>query len=111
MEFIPAIAMIALILKLVDFLKSITNKDKNAIVTQGFTWLFATAVVALYSQTAWAGNLEFGGQTLENMNLASIIAVGLALGSTASTGFDLKKAIDRSDSAKTPTLLPPEPVA
>lgn len=106
MEFVPAVAMIALILKVVDLLKGITNKDRNAVSTILATWIAAVVAVALYAQTTWAGALEFGGQTLDKMNWASVLALGLGLGASAGATFDFKKALDNSDSAKTPPLVP-----
>lgn len=109
MEFVPAIAMVALIWKVVDLLKYLVNKDINGITTIAFTWLSAVAVLFLFAETAWAADIEFGGRTLGDMNWASLVAVALCFGSSASAAFDFKKAIDRSDSASTPSLVPEPP--
>ena len=109
MEFVPAIAMVALIWKVVDLLKYIVNKDKNGITTILFVWLAAVGVLFLFAETAWAAEIDFGGRTLGDMNWASLVAVALCFGSSASAAFDFKKAIDRSDSAATPSLVPDAP--
>jgi hypothetical protein len=104
--FVPAVAFMALVWKMIDFLKFVTNKDWNAVKTQLITWIGAIGVGLLWAQTQWAEGVSFGGLTLDKMNVWSIIAVGLGGGSAASVGFDLKKAFDSSDSAKTPALTP-----
>lgn len=109
MDFVPALAMIALIWKVVDFFKGITNKDWNAVITQLVVWGAGVAVVVLYAQTVWSAGIAIGDQTLATLNFASLVAVGLAAGAAASTAFDLKKALDGSDSAAQPKLMPYTP--
>jgi hypothetical protein len=110
-EFVPMLALAALIYKLVDFVRYLLNGDRNGAITQLVTWAFAILAVILYAHTNWAHALSFGGINLHQLNLASQLVVGLQLGSLASTGKDLLKAVDNTNSAKIPTLLPAGPAA
>lgn len=108
--FLPAVAMVALLWKLVDVLKACTNwkaGGKNTVVTQLIVWVGGVVVVFLFAQTDWAGSIQIGDAHLGALNIWSQLAVGLSLGSVTSVAFDAKKAVDPSDSARTPELLPP----
>lgn len=103
--FVPAVAMFALIKKLLDFFKYCTNQDWNGAVTQIAVWLSGVLVVTLYAQTDWAETFSFAGFTLADMNFASLIALGIGLGSSASVATDFIKARDNTDSAAMPPLF------
>lgn len=104
--FVPAVALLALIKVFVDFGKSVTNKDVNAIFTQLFAWVAGIGAVWIYAQTVWADSIQFGDRALSSFNFASIVCVGLALASAAGVTSDLIKSIDNTDSAAKPPLLP-----
>jgi mevalonate kinase len=103
--FIPAVAMATLIKKLIDTFKYVTAKDWNGAVTQLVVWLSGVLVVWLYAQTDWAETFSFAGLTLASMNLASLVALGIGLGSSASVATDFIKARDAADTAKMPPLF------
>jgi len=103
--FVPAVAMFALIKKLIDFLKFITNQDWNGAATQAAVWLSGVLVVWLYAQTDWAETFSFAGITLAAMNFASLVALGIGLGSSASVATDFIKSRDTTDSAAMPPLF------
>lgn len=114
MEFLPLLAASTLVWKAVDFVKYLLARDKNATITQLTTWLGGVGVTGLLANSDFAENIEIGSALLGSMNWPSIILVGLSLGSSASSAFDLKKALDGSDSAKTPQMVqsswpPPAP--
>jgi hypothetical protein len=107
MEVIGLATIIALIWKLVDFLKAVTNWDTNAITTQATVWVAAVAVMLLARETEPFRSVAIlGGQTVGSMNVAAIVLFALGLGSAGSVAFDYKKAFDGTDSAKTASLLP-----
>lgn len=107
--FVPAVAMVALIKKFIDFSKYVTNKDRNGALTQIYAWIIGVAVVWLFAQTVWADKFGFGDLMLSAFNLASIVAVGLSLGSVGGVVTDVIKSRDNTDSAKMPSLLPGTP--
>lgn len=110
MEFLPAIAMMALIAKIVDFLRYAVHRDANGVTTQLVVWVAGIAGVLLAAQTNWADGIPIGDVPLSQLNLGSLIFAGMSVGSGASVFFsDLKKAIDNNNTAKIPTLLPSGP--
>lgn len=108
--FIPAVAMFALIKKFIDFTKYVVNRDLNGSVTQLVVWGAGVLAVWLYAQTDWADTISFAGLTLAKMNMGSLVALGLGLGSTASVATDFIKSRDDSDSASMPPLVQPHVV-
>lgn len=107
MEFVPLFALPLLVKKGVDFVRYLTNGDRNGYVTQLVAWAFGVAAVMLYAHANWA--VPVGGATLDRLNVWSQIAVGLNLGSIGSFAQDLLKAVDNHNTAKIPTLLPAGP--
>ena len=103
--FVAAAGLLALIKKFIDFAKYATNKDLNGAMTQIVVWVAGVVAVILYAATDWANTIAFGGLTLADMNMASLIALGLALGSGASLTTDFIKSRDESDSARMPALI------
>lgn len=105
--FVPAVALGALVLKLIDFLRYIAGRNVNGVVTQLVVWVAGVVVILLFAQSDWANTINVGGLTLAQLNVASQIIAGLVLGSATSAGYDLKKAVDNGQSAAIPTLLGP----
>lgn len=102
------VALGALLAKVVDMLKWIRAGQINSFITQLVVWLAAIGLVALAASSDLAGGYAIPGTsiTLAHLQFSTIVLVGLGLGSTVSVGVDLRKAIDSTDSAKTPPLLP-----
>ena len=109
MEIVGLTALIAIIWKVVDFLKFVTNRDVNAAVTQLSVWLAATGVALLAREAEPFSTIGVVGTTFGDLSTPAIILFALGLGSTASGVVDLKKAIDGSDSAAVPPLIPDHP--
>ena len=107
MDFVPLIVVGSLLKKVVDFLKFLTGKDWNAALTQIVVWVAGVLLMWLLSASDFADGIVIGGIDLGDMNAASIVLAGLGLASTVSlVGQDLLKALDRSQSAATPQLIP-----
>ncbi len=106
MEFVPAAAMVALVLKIIDFLRYARAGDINGVLTQLCTWVAGVCSILLVAQTAWADGIEVGDVALSKLGFWSLFFAGLTLASTASLAKDALKAIDNSNSSKIPTLLP-----
>lgn len=104
-----AVLLLALIAKVVDFLRLLTNlrTQKSAVLTQLTAWIGGVAIVALASNASIAKGIVVPGfnQALGNLDFGSTILVGLAISSLASLTVDFKQGIDRSDSAAKPPLL------
>ena len=110
-EFVPTVAMFALIVKLVDFLRYLRAGDLNGVLTQLSTWIGGVVVVLLVAQTAWADGIEVGDRPLSILDFWSQLFVGLTVASTASLVKDTLKSVDNSNTSKIPTLLPAGPKA
>lgn len=111
LTFVPMVAMVALIYKLIDFTRYLVNADRNGVVTQLLVWLAGVVAIVLYAHTNFGTGLVFGGLALHKMNIWAQIVIGLQAGSVASAGKDAIKAIDNHNTAAIPTLLPAGPVA
>lgn len=99
----------ALTWKVVDFLKALTHlsDNKNIVVTQAITWGVTIVFVMLGAHAMLTENIVIPGTStaLGTLDGASLVFAGLLLGSAASASYDLKRAIDGSDSAVQPKLL------
>ena len=103
-EFVPALALAALVIKIIDFFKYLSNRDLNGAGTQLVVWAAGVGAVFLYAQTAWADTIDFGG-SLSTLNGWSLLAVGLSVGSGASVVKDGFHALDNSLTTKQQHLL------
>lgn len=109
MEAIGLAGLIAIIWKLVDVLRFISARDINAVVTQVSVWLSAFAVALLAREAEPFSTVGILGSTFGDLDLAAVVLFALGLGSTASGVVDFKKALDGTDSAAVPPLLPTSP--
>ncbi len=107
MEFVPVIAMAAVTLKGIDFLRYLRSGDANGVLTQLAAWIISTIVVMLVAQTAWADGIAVGDQSLGILGFWSQLFVGLSVGSGASFIKDTLKSLDNSNSSAIPTLVQP----
>lgn len=105
MEFVPLLAAAALVWKIVDFLKYLRTGDVNGVFTQLSVWVAGVAVVLLLANTDWADGITVGDTILGALNGASLVLLGLSVGSTSSVLYDTKAAIDGSDTAVKPPLI------
>lgn len=106
MEFLPSVAMVALIIKVIDFLRYARARDINGVFTQASTWVAGVIVLLLVSQTEWAAHMDIGGFALSRLGFWSQVFYGLSAASLASVAKDTLKAVDNTNSAQIPTLLP-----
>lgn len=105
-QVVPVALLGALVYAIINFLKALTNRQWNAVVTQATVWIAGLAVVWLGAHTSFAGQIVFAGTSLAAANAGDLVLFGLSAASLFSFGNDFKKAIDGTDSAKTPPLLP-----
>lgn len=98
--------MAALVLKLIDFLRYCRAADVNGITTQLASWIAGVVVVLLVAQTDWANGIAIGDRSLGTLGFWSLVFYGLSAGSAASFAKDTLKAVDNTNSAAIPTLVP-----
>ncbi len=106
MEFVPILAMAAISLKIVDFFRYARAGDSTGVLTQIVAWVVGFVIVLLAAQTDWADGIAVGDMSLATLNIWSLLFVGLAAGSGASFFKDAYKAIDPTNSAAIPVLVP-----
>ncbi len=109
MEFLPALAMTALVVKFIDFLRYLFNRDTNGVITQLTVWAGGVAAIVLVAQTDWADSIPIGDMALGKLGFWSLVFVGLTVGSISSLTKDTLKSVDNHNSSKIPTLLPTGP--
>lgn len=107
MDFVPLLAALALVVKIIDFVKSLKNGDANGILTQAVTWVAGVGVLFLLAASDFGGGVEVAGYTLDSLNSFSLVLLGLSVSSTGSLAFDFKKSFDNTDSAAVTPLIPP----
>lgn len=107
MEFVPTIAMAILTLKIIDFIRYARAVDVNGMVSQLAAWAAGVVVALLVAQTVWSDGIQIGGSNMHKLGFWSLVFYGLSAGSTASLAKDTLKAVDNSNSAAIPTLVPP----
>lgn len=105
MEFVALAVASALVWKLVSFVKMVKAGDANGSVTQLVTWGAGVGVAFLLAASDFAAGIDVGGAALGDLNGASTVLFGVALGSSASAAYDVKKSLDNGDDAKEPNLL------
>lgn len=102
MEFVPVLALGALVFVLVVFLKNLTAGRWGSAITQLVAWGAGIGAVFVLAETSFAGGIGIGDQNLADVSAWSKVFVGLLVASLLSAFNELKKAIDRSDSAAVP---------
>lgn len=94
----------ALVWKVIDFLKYLSNKKWPAVTTQVMVWVGGIIAVFLYGATQFAGDLKVSGISLSDFAGWDKVLLGLSVGSLISVAYDGKKMLDHSDSAAVPEL-------
>lgn len=110
MEFAPLAFLGALVYKFVDFLKFVKARDWNAAGTQAIAWFAGIIAITLFAHSNFADGINLGDRSLSSLNFVSQVIVGLSATSLFSAFYDAKRAVDRTDSAKTPALILDKPV-
>ncbi len=105
MEFAPLALLGALVYKFVDFLKFVKAKEWNSAGTQLIAWLAGILAITLFANSDFSAGIEFGERSLGSLNFVSQVILGLSATSLFSAFYDVKRAIDNTDSAKTPALI------
>lgn len=93
--------------KTVSVIKGLSNRDANTVVTQVVVWLvgFAGLSLAAHSAVTEAYALPGFSQSLGDLDWASLVMLAWILGSSGSFIYDIKSAIDSSDSAAEDQLV------
>ncbi len=118
-----AVIMAALVYKAIDLVKYIAalfgtrsaaaedpkaaRRDaQNGLITLGLGAAVGIGVVMLMAHTLWSNEIKIGAVTLQGLSAVEQVVLGLVITSLAAVLFDVKKAIDGTDTASAPKVLP-----
>jgi hypothetical protein len=107
MEFVPLLALGLVVKTLVDIFRYIKGGDWNGAGTLLIAWAGGFGAAALFAQTAWAEGLAIGDQNLGALNVASLVVLGLTLGSIGAFANEFNAARDVNRSTAKPHLIKP----
>lgn len=105
MDFVPQLALASLVYSMVNLARYVRARDWDGSLTIAVSYAIGVAAVMITAQTDWASAIDIGDRTLGGLNAWSQLLAGLTLASSAGVVADLKKAIDRTDTAVKPSLL------
>jgi hypothetical protein len=105
MNFTPLLSLGTLVFAFVNFLKYVLAKNWNSAITQIVAWVSGVAGVFIAAHTEYAKQIMIGTANLGQMDWQTQVFFGLIATSILTTVNEVKKAIDNTDSAKTPPLL------
>ena len=106
MEFVPFIAMLALVKKVIDFLKYVTNRDLNGVITTGLSWVGGVVVVLLFAASDFAEGIPVGDTTIAALNFASLVIIGMSIGASAGVAADVISSRRPTDDPARLKLVP-----
>lgn len=97
--------------KTVSVIKALWNRDANGFVTPMIVWLVSLLAVVLlcHAKLTAGGNIPVLGVTFGSLDGASQLLFAWILGGPATFSFDIRKAIDNTDTAAERPLLPGPP--
>lgn len=106
MEALTLVALAALAVKIVTVIKSV-GKDNNKAITQVVTWAVGFGVMVLGAHAHVTADLVvLGSYRLGDLDVGSLFLAGTALSSVGSFAYDTTKALDNTQTAADPSLLP-----
>lgn len=88
-------------------LKTISAKQYKDAVTIVVAFVMGVLVTGLLRASDFAEGIKVGSQSLSDLNSASVVFVGFAIASIGRFVYQGIKAVDTSQSAAEPKLLPP----
>jgi hypothetical protein len=108
-SFVPTAALAITVFTFISLLRFLRGQDWNGAFTILSVWASGMAGVWLFAQSAWGETTDLAGLTggvpLADLSGASIIIVGLQVGSAAVGFNELRGAIDNTSSTAKPPLL------
>lgn len=104
-DFVPFVALALVVKTTVDILRYVKGQDWNGAVTLLVAWLGGFGAAALFAQTDFADAIAVGDQTLGTLNVASLLVLGLTLGSAGANINELFASRDTNRSTAKPHLV------
>lgn len=95
-----AVLIGALIYTLTELFKAITGHDWIAVKTQVASWVIGAIVVLIASNSSVLGVWKLNGVSLQDMDVATKVAVGLLASSLFGVINDIAAAIDNTRTSR-----------
>ena len=105
MDFVPVAALALLVTTLISWLRYAVNRDVNGVVTIASAWSAGIVATFLVAQTDFASGIFVGDQALSDLNVASLVFVGLTAASSGVFANEIRGAIDNTTSTRKPSLI------
>lgn len=102
---VPVAVLAAVIYALIGFAKLVRNADWNGAKTQAIVWAASILGVVLVSVSELGSRIDVLGIPLDDASWPLRIIVGLVPAAIGITGYDVKKAIDNSDTSNSLPLF------
>lgn len=99
-------AVTAFVFALLGFLKSLRNREWNAVLTTLCWWAAGIVGLIVFAQTQWAAGVQLAGHSLTGLSIIDLIVIGIAPGSFGITLNQGYKAFDNTQTAAQPPLAP-----
>lgn len=107
-QVVPMIGLGSTVVAAVNMLRYAVNRNVNGVATLGAAWLGGWGMTALAAHSSVTDGVTLmGSQPIAATNWADQLLYGIAVASFGSFGVEVKKALDRSDNASKPRLIPP----
>lgn len=105
MEALTLVALAALAWKITSLVKYATAGEAKQAFETLLPWVAGFLILLVAAQADVAEDIVvFGDRTLGSLDVFSLILAGASLGATGSAGYDVKSALDNTDTSKEPPL-------
>jgi len=91
---------------LVNFIRYVRVTDWSSVVSQLLAWGAGVCATILVAHTDLAAAFTFGGKNLGQIGWLAQFLVGLAAASSIGVVYQFTKAVDATQNAKVPSILP-----
>lgn len=98
----------SLIYVVANFLKAVSNKKWNSVITQAIVWGAGVLGVFLVAHTTWGASVAANGVPLARLNWAGQLLLGLSYSSVAGVAQNTLSAVGVSMPALLPKLAGPK---
>ncbi len=105
LDIVPLAALGLVVKTTVDILRYLRGKDWNGAGTLLIAWVGGLLAAVLFANTDFADSIQVGDQTLGQLNLASLVVIGLTIGSVGAGFNELTGALDANRSTAKPHLV------
>lgn len=109
LDFVPLLALGLVVKTTIDILRYVKGRDWNGAGTLLIVWVAGFGAATLFAQTDFADVLRVGDLTLGQLNAASLVVIGLTIGSTAANANELLGAVDAHRNTSKPHLIDDTP--